>query len=239
MKLSYIRHHLGKGLMAVSLLLPLTAVGQTLETVTYQVGEIPPQRIWYSDLARIQFAVKADILGENPVITASIDTEDGTITFYLQVAPEAILITASNTQYHLYTFSPADGEPLWQRSNPWPNDHHSGHIQHPVILNGTIYLQPNGYDLASGEITTTKVGSRSGCHTYIGARDALIFRGEGRQVALWDREKETVTSWSRLRPSCWLSLIPANGMLLVPEGGGGCSCGGWMETSIGFAPVQK
>lgn len=63
--------------MAVSLLLPLSAVGQTLETVTYQIGEIPPQRIWYSDLARIQFAVKADILGENPVITASIDTEDG------------------------------------------------------------------------------------------------------------------------------------------------------------------
>ena len=25
-------------------------------------------------------------------------------------------------------------------------------------------------------------------------------------------------------------------MLLIPEGGGGCSCGGWMETSLGFIP---
>jgi hypothetical protein len=26
-------------------------------------------------------------------------------------------------------------------------------------------------------------------------------------------------------------------MLLSPEGGGGCSCGGWLETSIGFMPA--
>jgi hypothetical protein len=25
-------------------------------------------------------------------------------------------------------------------------------------------------------------------------------------------------------------------MVLCPEGGGGCSCGNWMETSVGFMP---
>ena len=84
-----------------------------------------------------------------------------------------------------------------------------------------------------------KVGAREGCHTYIGAGDTLIYRGTGRVVSVWDRNTETVTNWPRLRPSCWLSFIPANGMLLLPEGGGGCSCGGWMETSIGFAPSLK
>ncbi|MFT4559734.1 MAG: hypothetical protein ACI92S_005127, partial [Planctomycetaceae bacterium] len=29
------------------------------------------------------------------------------------------------------------------------------------------------------------------------------------------------------------------GMLLAPEGGGGCSCGSWMETSIGFMPTAR
>ena len=202
------------------------------ELAATESSQIADQKLWSE-----QFLVALDLDSGKKLWERAIDTEDGTVTFYLQATPEAILITASNTQYHLYAFSPTDGQPIWQRSNPWPNDHHSGHIQHPVILDRTIYLQPNGYDLLSGEIVTTKVGSRSGCHTYIGARDALIFRGAGRQVAMWDREKETVTAWPRLRPSCWLSLIPANGMLLVPEGGGGCSCGGWMETSIGFAPM--
>ena len=165
-----------------------------------------------------------------------IDTEDGTVTFYLQFDPKAILISASNKQYHLYVYDPKSGKQLWNHSEAWASDNHSGHIQHPVILNNVVYQAPNGYELLTGKITTKNVGKKSGCHTYIGAGNALIYRGDGRKVAMWDTEAETVSSWERLRPSCWLSFIPANGMLLVPEGGGGCSCGGWMETSIGFAP---
>ncbi|NNE92169.1 MAG: PQQ-like beta-propeller repeat protein [Verrucomicrobiales bacterium] len=191
-----------------------------------------------SELWKDQFLVALDVKSGRKLWEQPIDTEDGSITFYLQMSDDAILITASNTAYHFATYDPETGKPLWQKSNPWPDDHHSGHIQHPVILNGVIYLQPNGYDLTTGEIVTTKMGARSGCHTYIGARDALIYRGAGRRVAMWDTKEETVTAWDRLRPSCWLSLIPANGMLLVPEGGGGCSCGNWMETSIGFAPLK-
>ena len=185
-----------------------------------------------------QFLVALDLQTGKVIWERPIDTEDGQVSFYLQVASGTILLTASNTAYHLYAFSLETGKPIWNHSSPWPDDHHSGHIQHPVIVDGTIYLQPNGFDLLTGKQVTTKVGKRSGCHTYIGTKNALIYRGEGRQVAMWDRADETITTWPRLRPSCWLSLIPANGMLLVPEGGGGCSCGGWMETSIGFAPLK-
>ena len=84
-----------------------------------------------------------------------------------------------------------------------------------------------------------QIGRRSGCHTYVGTKDALIYRGAGRQIAMWGQETKKVTAWNRLRPSCWLSVVPAAGMLLVPEGGGGCSCGGWMETSLAFRPRVK
>ncbi|RKX31488.1 MAG: hypothetical protein DRP71_13360 [Verrucomicrobia bacterium] len=72
-----IRHNLLRGAVASFLLISSPARGQTLETVSFQIGDIPPQRVWYSDLARIQFAVTADILGDNPIISAIIDTEDG------------------------------------------------------------------------------------------------------------------------------------------------------------------
>ncbi|MEM7014677.1 MAG: PQQ-binding-like beta-propeller repeat protein, partial [Verrucomicrobiota bacterium] len=196
-------------------------------------GQIAAPELW-----KDQFLVALDAESGKLLWERALDVENGDITFYLQATPDSILITASNTAYHLYTFDAKTGEPGWKRTKPWPDDHHSGHIQHPVIVGGVIYLQPNGYDLRTGEIVTTKMGARSGCHTYIGARDALIYRGAGRRVAMWDREKETVSAWNRLRPSCWLSMIPANGMLLVPEGGGGCSCGNWMETSLGFAPLR-
>jgi len=109
-------------------------------------------------------------------------------------------------------------------------------MQHPVVTKDKLYLQPNGYDLGTGEILTTKMGKREGCHTYVGAGDALLYRGKARQISMWSKETESTTSWPRLRPSCWLNTIPASGMILIPEGGGGCSCGGWMETSLGFIP---
>ena len=53
---------------------------------------------------------------------------------------------------------------------------------------------------------------------------------------MWDTDRERATGWERLRPGCWLSVVPACGMLLTPEAGGGCWCSNWLETSVGFAP---
>ena len=55
---------------------------------------------------------------------------------------------------------------------------------------------------------------------------------------MWDSATGQVSSWYNLRPSCWLSVIAAGGVLLAPEGGGGCSCGNWLEASVGFVPVS-
>ena len=38
---------------------------------------------------------------------------------------------------------------------------------------------------------------------------------------MWDPESGRVSSWSRLRPSCWLNIITAGGLLQIPEGGAG------------------
>ena len=176
-------------------------------------------------------ATTGDIVWEN-----KINTEDGTITFYLQSTDDRLVLTSSNTKFHIYTYDAKTGDEVWSKSVAWPDDHHSGHMQHPVISGNTIYLQPNGHNIETGAVVTNNMGKREGCHNYVGAGDALIYRGTSRQISMWSKETESVTSWPRLRPSCWLNTIPSSGMLLIPEGGGGCSCGGWMETSLGFIP---
>ena len=210
-----------------------------VETRNQKILSSSRRRLSGADIWKDQFLVALDASTGELVWEQAIDTEDGTIAFYLQAAPEGLLLTASNTKFHLYVFDPLTGNPVWKKSAAWPDDHHSGHFQHPVITGGNVYLQPNGYRMDSGEMITSKVGRREGCHTYVGAGGALIYRGKSRQISMWDRETESVSSWPRLRPSCWLNTIPASGMLLVPEGGGGCSCGGWMETSIGFLPRSR
>jgi len=105
-----------------------------------------------------------------------------------------------------------------------------------VIVEDRIFLQPCGYNLADGKVITTGVGRREGCPTYAGSKNALFYRGAGRQTAVWSIQTGKVSVWNRLRPACWLSTIPANGMFLTPEGGGGCWCGNWLQTSLGFLP---
>jgi hypothetical protein len=73
-----------------------------------------------------------------------------------------------------------------------------------------------------------------GCGTYAATAKSLIFRSSN--VTLWNLETGKRSDFNRLRPGCWLSTIPAAGMLLSPEAGGGCSCGKWLETSLGFRP---
>ena len=111
-------------------------------------------------------------------------------------------------------------------------------MQHPVVLADRVFLEPCGYDLNTGRLLTSAMSRREGCATYCGAKYALVHRGQSRCVAMWDFNTGRITSWRNLRPSCWLSTIVGEGMVLSPEGGGGCSCGNWIETSVAFSPLE-
>ncbi|MEM7384584.1 MAG: LamG-like jellyroll fold domain-containing protein [Verrucomicrobiota bacterium] len=198
-------------------------------------GRIASPKLWEDFYLVCLDESTGHVLWEKPI-----ETQKKSISYFGIYTPEAMIVIGSNEgHFHLQAYDPATGELKWKRQNKWADDHHSGHMQHPVAVNGVLYLQPYGMDLETGELTTEKMGKREGCHTYVGARDALVFRGTNRQVSMWSLEEEETTTWTRLRPSCWLSIVPAGGLLLMPEGGGGCSCGNWMETSIAFRPIVQ
>jgi hypothetical protein len=158
--------------------------------------------------------------------------------FYLLAAEEKVFIASSAAgKYHLYAFSAADGSSLWEAAHDWTRDNHGGHLQHPVVVRNTVFLEPCAYDASTGKLLNREIGRHGGCATYAATSNALVYRGDGGFISMWDISQNKVTGWYNLRPSCWLSTVPANGMVLSPEGGGGCSCGNWLETSIGFAPV--
>ncbi|HUF64204.1 MAG TPA: PQQ-binding-like beta-propeller repeat protein [Verrucomicrobiales bacterium] len=204
-----------------------------------EVRANPSRRLAGELLTRDLFAVALDLSTGSLLWENALDLPAQALCFYGLAAPGSLIfVTSSEGQFHLRTLDPESGKERWRRSNPWADDHHSGHIQHPVALGNRLYLQPFGMRLGDGSIFTENMGRREGCHTYVGAGHALLFRGADRQISVWSLESEKTTHWPRLRPSCWLSVIPANGMLLMPEGGGGCSCGGWMETSLGFRPID-
>ncbi len=187
-----------------------------------------------------QYLVKLDAKTGKKVWEQPIDTVDGKAVFFMIHGEGKLLVSSSaDGSYHFYAFDPQSGNRIWENTHKWTDGDHSGHMQHPLIVSGAMYVEPCGYDINTGERITENVGLREGCATYAAVANALIYRGQGRNISMWDRNTEEVSNWVNLRPSCWLSVVPAGGMVLAPEGGGGCSCGNWIETSLGFMPIAN
>lgn len=186
-----------------------------------------------------QYLVRLNARTGELVWETPIDTADGIVVFYLACTDNDIVIVSSGEgRYHLYGYNPKDGTARWRAEHPWPGDNHGAHMQHPVVLSDRVFVEPCGYDLGSGMLLTSTMSAREGCATYCGTNHALVHRGLARCVTMWDYLTGSRTSWRNLRPSCWLSTIAGEGMILSPEGGGGCSCGNWLETSLAFSPLQ-
>jgi hypothetical protein len=47
-------------------------------------------------------------------------------------------------------------------------------------------------------------------------------------------QAENITCVSR--PGCWINMIPAGGLLLIPEASSGCTCDFPVQTSLAFLP---
>lgn len=197
------------------------------------------RRIGASQLWQDQHLVALDAASGKKVWDVPIDTVDGNVVFYLAANEDTLaLVSSADVKYHVYTFDSATGKPRWDTSFPWGKGKadHGSHLSRPALVGNTLYVRPRAFDTKSGEQKPVTLPV-AGCGTYACSTDALFYRGgSGGKLAVWDASAGKDTHWPRLRPDCWLSTIPTGGMLLSPEGGGGCSCGSWMETSIGFIP---
>ena len=186
-----------------------------------------------------QYLVALDAETGNIIWEKPIDTADGRVVFYLVYAEGRLVISSSAFgEYHVYNYDAGTGNQEWHVKQKWVRDNHGAHNQHPAVVAGKVYQVPNVYDLKTGKLLESNMmGGAIGrkCGTYAATENAILYRG-GSKLSMWEMGSDYVTDWTRLRSSCWLSSIPAAGMILSPEGGGGCSCGQWMESSFGFAP---
>ncbi|MCH2161779.1 MAG: PQQ-like beta-propeller repeat protein, partial [Phycisphaerales bacterium] len=162
----------------------------------------------------------------------------GTSLVAMVAAEGRLVLQTSNTGvFAVYVFNAETGEMEWRSNYKWETDHHGKHLSRPLVVEGRMYLRPLTIDLATGEVLASTFPEGHQCGTYTASRDALFLRAG--EMAMWDRDSGSATRLSRVRPDCWISSIPAEGMLLSPEGGGGCSCGSWMETSMGLLPRRS
>ncbi|MBT7059316.1 MAG: PQQ-binding-like beta-propeller repeat protein [Lentisphaerae bacterium] len=144
----------------------------------------------------------------------------------------------------LAVYSADNGEELWAdtrkgRSSMIP----------PVLVDGTIYAYPGAFDLRTGAQKMRRhpltgepspflfhSQGKGGCAAVSGCTSTLFFRVGS--IAFHDLKQDDGMHWlGQQRPSCWMNIIPAGGLVMVPEGSSNCTCGYNFQTSLALAPA--
>ena len=116
----------------------------------------------------------------------------------------------------------------------------------PLINGRTIYAQPNAWDLLTGRQKTVgdpKAGKETpwafarsyGCGTISSAPGMLLFRSAtlGYRDLLAD---QPMTNYGGIRPGCWINIIPAGGLVLMPDATTNCECSYLIQATIALQP---
>jgi len=171
---------------------------------------------------------------------------------YLVYSRNTVVVTGTDKDKTFHTFAfnaPAagtqgdvnlmasGGQVLWSEFHKEDKGHHSGHLQHPVVIDNVFYSDQRAFNLTTGETVRKDLPERRGCGTMSAARYALFFRHH--YHSMWDLESNQRTQFEGVRSGCWLTLIPAGGLLLAPESSAGCSCTHPIQTSMGFVPKPR
>ena len=166
-------------------------------------------------------------------------TQEGRTSYYMAAnSGKCVVLASMSYKFDIAAFDIATGNKIWQKDQEWFHGDHGAHMSKPAIVGDRLVVKPVVYNLHTGEVTARNMPKAGhGCAHYALSDHAIFYRGGS--CTMYDFDANLFSKWERLRPDCWLSTIPAQGMILSPEAGGGCSCGLWYETSMVFAPISR
>ena len=186
---------------------------------------------------------------------------------YTQLTAKHLVLVSSRSNsskadYFVRVHDAKTGEMIWEDEHTHVRNglFHGEQVHHPLLLNATaasgdiaaqperLVVEPFIYELATGKRLLppgTKenwalVRPGHSCGTLSGTGNCIFFRASNPTVFNLTKESQNAfTALSPSRPSCWINMIPATGLLLIPEGSASCVCSYSLQTSMAFAPVAE
>lgn len=174
-------------------------------------------------------------------------------TIYLCATQNRLVVSGSHNltvaeqrlvHFDVTVFDAGSGARLWNRSQNQQARSGGSHGEqdlHPVIVGDRLYCEPFAYNLNTGlplKDWKWNAGKRRGCGTISASASTFFFRhSHPAMFNLNDNTSSKVTTSTR--PGCWINMIPAGGLLLVPEGSSGCTCNYAVQTSMAFLPSSE
>lgn len=124
-------------------------------------------------------------------------------------------------------------------------------LQSPAIVGTTVFTPgTRAFGLTTGQPVRSKdplTGNMisgyyglagGGCGKMVGSTHLLMIRSGG--LGFYDLCRPVgLVQYSAVRGSCFINTIAANGLVLVPDGSGACSCAYSLRTSLALTPSNR
>jgi outer membrane protein assembly factor BamB len=195
-----------------------------------------------------QYLVALDMQTGRVVHKKKIDVSNFEEPIYLNYAKEILLLSGSklvgnSIRYYYNAFDARSGENLWEVSHDSGLAKDGGHGEynrHPTIIDDIIYAWPYAYNLKTGEkIDRWKFDRRGhGCGGVSASAQCMFWRGGNPWMYDLGPDGGPTRLNTVTRPGCWINIIPAGGLVLIPESSSGCTCGFALQTSMAYIPVE-
>jgi len=193
-----------------------------------------------------QYLVALDAQTGEVLYKKRIDPRNLEEPVYLNYAMDTLLLSGSKldgqvVRYYYYAFDAQTGETRWSTDHDsgLPTDGaHGEYNRCPTIVGDTVFAWPYAYNIRTGaKVPDWKFDRRGhGCGGISASAQCLFWRGGNPWMYDLGPNGGPARLNSVTRPGCWINIIPAGGLVLIPEASSGCTCGFAMQTSIAYVP---
>jgi putative pyrroloquinoline-quinone binding quinoprotein len=133
----------------------------------------------------------------------------------------------------LSAFRASDGNPLWDVEIEKTPGY--GSLSRAIVNDKTVYLEPNAYNLETGDLLDFEMRRSYGCGIIASSSNVLVFRSA--TFGYVDLQEDVGTeNYGGIRPGCWINAIPAGGLVLMPDATSGCTCSYLNRASVALQP---
>ncbi|MHB8902239.1 MAG: outer membrane protein assembly factor BamB family protein, partial [Thermoguttaceae bacterium] len=196
--------------------------------------------------------VALDLQTGKPAWQSPLDLAQLEHMIFLSYADDTLLITGTRNakvegsdkprvRYDLWAFDAPTGKPLWNSTQVPVPDHilegpHGEQVQHSAIVGRIVHNTGFACHLRTGEpYAGWKWQKSDKCGTLSASASCIFSRFvTPRMFSIQSGEYLSLTSVTR--PGCWINILPAGGLVLIPEASAGCTCYYPIQTSIALAP---
>ena len=193
-----------------------------------------------------QYLVALDAGTGKVVFKEKLDVTNFEEPVYLSYAKEVLLFSGSRlasgiVHYYYRAFDARSGRVLWEADHGTDlntDGEHGEYNRHPTIIEDTVYAWPYAYHLKTGDrIEGWEFDRRGhGCGGVSASAQCLFWRGANPWMYDLGPNGGPLRLNKVNRPGCWINIIPAGGLVLIPESSSGCTCGFALQTSMAFVP---